>query len=75
MWTGGWITGADFLEYISGRSYWDDPWGTIVACHRKLGVDLFPGEVHGAFSPDELFPQSKPKIPRFCNYVTSLPVA
>ena len=50
---GGWITGADFLEYMSGKSYWDDPWGTIVATHRKLGVDLFPGEVYGPHSREE----------------------
>ena len=50
---GGWTTGADFLEYVSGKSYWDDPWGTVVAAHRKLGVDLFLGEVYGPHSPDE----------------------
>ncbi|MFA5865467.1 MAG: uroporphyrinogen decarboxylase family protein [Phycisphaerae bacterium] len=50
---GGWITSADFLNYISGKSYWDDPWGTIVAAHRKLGVDLFPGEVYGPHSREE----------------------
>ncbi len=50
---GGWITGVDFLEYVSGKAYWDDPWGTIVATHRKLGVDLFPGEVYGPYSPKE----------------------
>ena len=50
---GGWITGADFLDYVSGKSYWDDPWGTIVEAHRKLGVDLFPGEVYGPHSRGE----------------------
>ena len=50
---GGWTTSADFLEYMSGKPYWEDPWGTIVAAHRKLGVDLFPGEVYGPYSRDE----------------------
>jgi len=50
---GGWTTGADFLEYVSGVSYWEAPWKCIVEAHRKLGVDLFPGEVYGPHSKEE----------------------
>jgi hypothetical protein len=50
---GGWTTGANFLEYVGGVSYWDDPWKSIVEAHRKLGVDLFPGEVYGPHSKTE----------------------
>ena len=50
---GGWTTNADFLEYVGGVSYWDDPWKCIIAAHRKLGVDLLPGEVYGPHSKKE----------------------
>ena len=47
---GGWTTGADFLEYMGGVSYWDDPWKSVVEAHRKLGVDLFPGGIYAPHS-------------------------
>jgi hypothetical protein len=50
---GGWITKAEFLQRVSGISYWDDPWGSIAGTHRRLGVDLLPGEVYGPFSRKE----------------------
>ena len=50
---GGWITKAEFLEYVTGLTYWDDPWKCLVEAHRKLEVDLIPGEIYGPFSKDE----------------------
>ena len=37
---GGWIVSASFFEYVTGRSFWEDPWSVAIDAYRKLGVDM-----------------------------------
>jgi len=50
---GGWIVSAAFFEYVTGKTFWDDPEGIAIEAYRKLGVDLLLQCIYLPAGPDE----------------------
>lgn len=50
---GGWIVSADFFEYVTGRSFWNDPLSVAIEAYRKLEVDIVVQCIYLPASPQE----------------------
>ena len=50
---GGWIVSAAFFEYLTGRSFWDDPRAVAFEAYRKLELDMIVQCFYLPGSPDD----------------------
>jgi hypothetical protein len=80
---GGWVVSADFFEYVTGKSFWEDPLSIACEAYRTLEADMVferpylpvsPEEWRAEVMNEELKEQKDFRSPEdVCAYVRSLP--